>query len=1089
MGNIKMHSIQQKKTRLLGFTSILFILSVATLLITSLITSPQAHAAGATASKESPPSDIFAKGGKVKWLYYGYVRIENKRGNKFWDYVLDNEQARYVLQAAGTCKSGSTEIPNDIIKVNRAGGVTRNVVLAPTGTGKQYCRSISSTSATPVANTKSRKDALFYQIKGERDTIYWWNHKKTGETFQKQSTTPGEWSQVYYNNEVNNCPDALAKKGDDWVLFPMARWDDVKETYPFVEMAISQEYAEIAGEGSSETCRVYSPKIINTYETGRIDGDTLEPMKEYRVRTSDKHKSTDDDPITICGDGEDAKTRDLHIFEEPTWTGGHNPDKLIKDKAEKNGLGRDGDRGVAVEWFEGSSKPSGEDFWVLSCRRTDKIGGNEDWGHHTLEIWSAGKYNMTTKSNGRLLNLAHVGLWGRQGGGDAFNDGYRVANNIAIVDASEVSDAPPIIEDSPDNGGDEGGDGGGEEDTTSCALDGVGWLICPVAKFLGWVTDSLFTTVSTLLNVNSSMFNSGGDTYRAWSAVRNIANVLFVIAFMVVIYSQLTGGVLTNYGIKKMLPRIIVAAILVNISFWICALAVDISNILGKSLQDLFMNIIPSSNSDGGNNLSVWQDITGWILAGGGAALAVGGVTLAALSSGGFLAAAALALPMLVGVLTAILAAVLVLVARQAIIVILVVISPLAFVAYLLPNTESWFSKWRGTFATMLLLFPIISLIFGGSQLAAAIVRGSTDNALVYISSLGIQAIPLFITPMVLKFSGGLLSRFGGVVNNPNKGPMDRLRRGAEGVRDRTVTRSQNAAMNSTSSSKNPFKNRRPFKKAIQRQARKDAVARAQEQELNRAKTGYIADAAKSDSAFRSQLAAGGGAGADTRALANAINIEANLEADEVKAARAVIEEANLSNSEKAQLAAGGDPITKNGLVLNSAGDAGLQMRLAAQQATVATGDAKQINKMIDYASGKNATDGTDAKELNNMANALESSPNTPSYIQPANLETMRLNGTDSHKLGGADSLIKGALRDGVYSSADKLASTGRQEMGVVSEVAKTMASSPNKQDTDAVLALHEAAKTATTDSRIAPRLGKQKTVVENLASGDTSRW
>lgn len=38
------------------------------------------------------------------------------------------------------------------------------------------------------------------------------------------------------------------------------------------------------------------------------------------------------------------------------------------------------------------------------------------------------------------------------------------------------------------------------------------------------------------------------------------------------------------------------------------------------------------------------------------------------------------------------------LIARKALIVILIVISPLAFVAFLLPNTEKFFSKWRSTF-------------------------------------------------------------------------------------------------------------------------------------------------------------------------------------------------------------------------------------------------------------------------------------------------------------------------------------------------------------------------------------------------------
>ena len=55
--------------------------------------------------------------------------------------------------------------------------------------------------------------------------------------------------------------------------------------------------------------------------------------------------------------------------------------------------------------------------------------------------------------------------------------------------------------------------------------------------------------------------------------------------FLAIIISQLTGFGISNYGIKKMLPRLIIAAILVNLSIYICQIAVDLSNILGYGLR------------------------------------------------------------------------------------------------------------------------------------------------------------------------------------------------------------------------------------------------------------------------------------------------------------------------------------------------------------------------------------------------------------------------------------------------------------------------------------------------------------------------
>ena len=63
---------------------------------------------------------------------------------------------------------------------------------------------------------------------------------------------------------------------------------------------------------------------------------------------------------------------------------------------------------------------------------------------------------------------------------------------------------------------------------------------------------------------------------------------LFIILLLVVIFSQITGVGIDNYGIKKILPKLIIAAILINLSYWICVAFVDLSNILGNSFQAMF---------------------------------------------------------------------------------------------------------------------------------------------------------------------------------------------------------------------------------------------------------------------------------------------------------------------------------------------------------------------------------------------------------------------------------------------------------------------------------------------------------------------
>ena len=77
---------------------------------------------------------------------------------------------------------------------------------------------------------------------------------------------------------------------------------------------------------------------------------------------------------------------------------------------------------------------------------------------------------------------------------------------------------------------------------------------------------------------------------------------------------------------------------------------------------------------------------------------------------------------------------------------------------------------------TMLIFFPAFSLLFGGSQLAAAAILQSASTIIEVILGLAVQIIALPLTPFLFKLSGGILNRFAGIVNNPNKGLIDRTR-------------------------------------------------------------------------------------------------------------------------------------------------------------------------------------------------------------------------------------------------------------------------------------------------------------------------
>ena len=315
---------------------------------------------------------------------------------------------------------------------------------------------------------------------------------------------------------------------------------------------------------------------------------------------------------------------------------------------------------------------------------------------------------------------------------------------------------------------------------TSCDVQGIGWFICPVSNWLADGIDFMYSALQQFLKTKPlETTNQNSGIYLAWVIMRNISNVAFIVAFLVIIYSQLTSVGISNYGVKKMIPRLVIAAVLVNLSFTICAILLDLSNIAGYAFQDAFMGIKNTISTVGENTSTwTWSEVISTALSNG--ALAIGAITFTTEL-----------LPMLVPAATlaglTLLLILLIMAARQALIIILIIISPLAFVCYLLPGTEKWFKKWRDSFLTMLVFFPAFSVVFGGAQLAGILIiqnASGSNGAIMHVLGMLVQIIPLAITPLIMKFSGGVLGKFAGIVNDKNKGLYDRSKNWAKGRRE-----------------------------------------------------------------------------------------------------------------------------------------------------------------------------------------------------------------------------------------------------------------------------------------------------------------
>lgn len=316
----------------------------------------------------------------------------------------------------------------------------------------------------------------------------------------------------------------------------------------------------------------------------------------------------------------------------------------------------------------------------------------------------------------------------------------------------------------------------GSAEVTKCVVEGIGWIVCPLMNAIGGVSDAMYGWIASILELNPlQMEDSNGEQtpqYVAWQRIRDIANVLLVIVFLIVIFSQLTSIGVSNYGVKKLLPRIIMVAILINVSFLAMMLAIDLVNIIGSSLYDILIGLAPDvtgSTLDGTNAIgSFITGLVGGTLVGAGVSIGLGTIGAPAL--------ALLALPFLAVAALSLLAAIATLFIRNALVIILVLVAPVAFAAMLLPNTQPLFDRWRKLLFGVLFLYPTAALLFGGTKFAAYVIANS-DQPLTILVAIFVMAAPLGLLPWLATSSGGILGSIGGKLQSLAKSAKSPLQR------------------------------------------------------------------------------------------------------------------------------------------------------------------------------------------------------------------------------------------------------------------------------------------------------------------------
>lgn len=430
---------------------------------------------------------------------------------------------------------------------------------------------------------------------------------------------------------------------------------------------------------------------------------------------------------------------------------------LIKDKILSKMKSISSDAALFMVYKDAFTKRcSSGDFYTSTADPVDKETWKFEQGS-TLKANSEGKYDLGTvyidKNKGGPLGehrgAPFVSKAQKDSKGETCDSLYNGMKKtfpayINAINASVEKTGDKAQDQNADSG--DGSEGDDEKDKCNAGFFGFGFLLCPGQNLLNLIIDFLYGIIENILDWRL-LETSGSQIKSYWEKFLSIANVILVIAFLVIIYSTATSDGLSNYDVKKMLPRIVILAVVINISFYVCAAIVDLCNIAGRGVMALLIGTSPGGEGLGlGEKIGTVVSNVATGVAGGIAGVVAGVILFVSIGP-----------PAVLALIIIILA----LIFRGVALTMMVIISPIAIALYLFPSAamNKWHVKWRDAFIKMLLVYPMFMAVWGGSKLISS-VTASTQNPIIgFITSLICTIAPAVAIIPLFKMSGDVMGK------------------------------------------------------------------------------------------------------------------------------------------------------------------------------------------------------------------------------------------------------------------------------------------------------------------------------------------
>lgn len=313
--------------------------------------------------------------------------------------------------------------------------------------------------------------------------------------------------------------------------------------------------------------------------------------------------------------------------------------------------------------------------------------------------------------------------------------------------------------------------GDSDDDTCEQSLFGLGWVLCPLKELIVGGIDGFMNWITTKLDAKVLIGDTGAAIKTVAQKFVAYGNIILTIVFIIMIYSMATSTGLSNYEIKKTMPRLVIVAIAINLSFYICAALVDISNIAGHGMYSLMCGAGDCTNMQ---NQTTVLGITNIIGTG------IVSMLMAILSIVLFGGA----------VIVSFLVIIVCIEFREIALAVMTIIAPVAIALYLLPNTQKWAEKWFSLYTQLLLVYPLFTGMLGGVQLIGNLLMQGNDTNPTgipnFLIALGCDIVPAIAIVPLFQASGTLMGKVAGLTQKYTAPIGDA---GAKLTRNNAVTR------------------------------------------------------------------------------------------------------------------------------------------------------------------------------------------------------------------------------------------------------------------------------------------------------------